>query len=260
MSDVVLTEIDNGVATVTLNRPESLNSLSLALKLGLIETLTNLASTDGIRALVLTGSGRGFCVGQDLAEHVEQLASGEALNTVEEHYNPLLRVIADLPFPVIAAINGTAAGAGLSLALACDLRIGAEGAKYTTAFTGIGLTMDGGMSWTLQRIVGLTKAQELVYLGQPFTTEQANDWGMLTALVPADQVLSTAQALARQLCNAPTVALVQSRRAMAFGASSTFSEALDFEAVAQVKAGATSDHHNAVASFLKKERPVFEGR
>ena len=259
MSDSVLVDISGGVATVTLNRPDSLNSLNLDLKLSLADALRSIAATEGVRVLVITGSGRGFCVGQDLAEHVEQLKTGVALNTVAEHYNPLLRLIADMPFPVIAAINGTAAGAGLSLALACDLRIGAVGAKYTTAFTGIGLTMDGGMSWTLQRLVGLSKAQELVYLCQPFTADQALEWGMLTAVVAADEVLSTARALAEQLTNAPTAALVQSRRAMAFAASASFDEALDFESEAQIKAGATEDHKNAVASFLAKEKPTFRG-
>jgi 2-(1,2-epoxy-1,2-dihydrophenyl)acetyl-CoA isomerase len=262
MSDTVLLEVEGSVATITLNRPDALNSLTVEAKVALREAVESVAHDDRVRALVLTGSGRGFCVGQDLREHAALLEAGDPapLSTVREHYNPVVTALAALPFPTIAAVNGTAAGAGLGLACALDLRIGAAGARLTTAFAGIGLTADSGLSWSLPRLVGAGRAKALLLLAEPFTTEQALEMGLLNVVVPADQVLPVAQELAAKLAAGPTAAYACIKESVDFALDSDLVEALTKEDELQTRAGATSDHHNAVRSFLAKQPPVFEGR
>ena len=262
MSDTVLLDVTEGVATVTLNRPEGMNSLTVEAKVALNEAVTAVAGDPRVRALVLTGSGRAFCVGQDLREHAALLDAGDPapLSTVSEHYNPLVTTLASLPFPTIAALNGTAAGAGLGLACALDLRIGAAGSKYTTAFAGIGLTADSGLSWTLPRLVGAGKATALLLLAETFTAEQAFEMGLLTMVVPPESVLAVATELAQRLAAGPTAAYGCIKRSLAFGADSTLVAALGTEDLEQTRAGNTADHHAAVRSFLAKQKPVFEGR
>lgn len=262
MSDTVLLDVTDGVATVTLNRPEGMNSLTVEAKVALNEAVAAVAGDSRVRAMVLTGSGRAFCVGQDLKEHAALLDAGDPapLATVSAHYNPLVTALAALPFPTIAAINGTAAGAGLGLACALDLRIGAHGAKYTTAFAGIGLTADSGLSWTLPRLVGAGKAAALLLLAETFTAEQAMEMGLLTAVVPPEQVLPVATELAQRLAAGPTAAYGCIKRSLTLAADSTLLEALAKEDEEQTRAGNTLDHHAAVRSFLAKQKPVFEGR
>ncbi len=262
MTEPVLLDVDHGVATITLNRPEGMNSLTLAAKVGLNEAVAQAAADDRVRALVLTGTGRAFCVGQDLKEHAALLDAGDPapLATVAEHYNPLVTALAELPFPTIAAINGTAAGAGLGLACALDLRIGAAGSRYTTAFAGIGLTADSGLSWTLPRLVGSGRATALLLLAEPFTAEAALEMGLINIVVPADSVLDVATELARKLAQGPTVAYGCIKESVRFGADSTLAEALATEDEQQTLAGRTADHHGAVQAFLTKQAPVFEGR
>jgi 2-(1,2-epoxy-1,2-dihydrophenyl)acetyl-CoA isomerase len=262
VSDTVLLDVTDGVATITLNRPEGMNSLTLEAKVALNEAVAQVAADRRVRALVLAGSGRAFCVGQDLKEHVELLAAGDPapLSTVTEHYNPLVTALYELPVPTIAAITGTAAGAGLGLACALDLRVGAAGARYTTAFAGVGLSADSGLSWTLPRLVGAGPAARLLLLAEPFTSEQALELGLLDYLVTPEEVLPTAQALAARLATGPTVALSGIKQAMRFGASHTLVETLVEEDVLQSRSGASGDHRRAVEAFLAKEKPVFEGR
>lgn len=262
MSDTVLLDVTEGVATVTLNRPDGMNSLTVEAKVALNEAVAEVAADPRVRALVLTGTGRAFCVGQDLKEHAALLEAGDPapLSTVAVHYNPLVTALAGLPFPTIAAMNGTAAGAGLGLACALDLRVGAHGARYTTAFAGIGLTADSGLSWTLPRLVGAGKAAALLLLAEPFTAEQALEMGLLTACVPPEQVLPVATELAQRLAAGPTAAYGSIKRSLAFGAGSSLLQALAKEDEEQTLAGATNDHRAAVRSFLAKEKPVFEGR
>jgi 2-(1,2-epoxy-1,2-dihydrophenyl)acetyl-CoA isomerase len=211
---------------------------------------------------VLTGSGRAFCVGQDLREHAALLAAGDPapLSTVSQHYNPLISLIVTMPKPVIAAVNGTAAGAGLGIACACDFRIGAAGSRYTTAFAGIGLTADSGLSWSLPRLVGSGRAAALLLLAEPFTTEQALEMGLLNAVVPAEKVLPAATELAQRLAAGPTAAFACIKESLSFGSRATFDEALAKEDELQTRAGATEDHRAAVRSFLAKQPPVFSGR
>jgi len=259
---VVTVETAGAVATITLNRPEGMNALTVELKTSLLEAVRAVSADASARAVVLTGSGRAFCVGQDLREHATLLSSGDPapLSTVKDHYNPLVTALASMAKPVIAAINGTAAGAGLGLACVCDFRIGAAGTRYTTAFTGIGLTADSGLSWTLPRLIGAGRASALLLLAEPFTSEQALEMGLLNACVPAEQVLPAAQELAAQLAAGPTVAYAAVKESVAFGLDHGLVETLEKEDELQTRAGATEDHRNAVSAFLAKESPVFEGR
>jgi 2-(1,2-epoxy-1,2-dihydrophenyl)acetyl-CoA isomerase len=261
MADVLLIDRADGVATLTLNRPESMNSLSLELKNALVEALADVASDTSVRAVVLTGNGRGFCVGQDLAEHSQLLESGDPapLNTVRLHYNPITLSLAQMPKPVIAAVNGTAAGAGASFSFACDFRIVAESAKFLLAFANVGLGLDSGVSWTLPRLIGAGRATELALLAQPITAQVADSFGLVTKLVPTDQVLPTAQELAAQLAAGPTAAYAAIKQALHYGASHTLEASLDNEAVHQAVAGATDDHRAAVAAFVNKETATFVG-
>ena len=262
MTDSVLLDVTGAVATITLNRPDGMNSLTVEAKVALNEAVSAVASDPRVRALVLTGSGRAFCVGQDLREHAALLEAGDPapLSTVTEHYNPLVTTLASLPFPTIAALNGTAAGAGLGIACALDLRIGAAGSRYTTAFAGIGLTADSGLSWTLPRLVGAGRAAALLLLAEPFTAEQALDMGLLNMVVPPEQVLAVATELAVRLAAGPTAAYACIKESLAFASDSGFVAALGKEDELQTRAGATSDHQAAVRSFLAKQPPVFSGR
>jgi 2-(1,2-epoxy-1,2-dihydrophenyl)acetyl-CoA isomerase len=254
--------VDPAVAVLTLQRPDRYNALTVELKDALLAALGELAAADDVRALVLTGAGRAFCVGQDLGEHAAALQAdpATALDTVTAHYNPIVRGLADLPFPVVAAINGPCVGAGLGFALACDLRIAAAGLAFSTAFTGIGLTADSGLSASLAHAVGVSRALELLMLNESFTAEDAHAWGLVRAVVPAADVLPAALELARRLAAGPTRAYAEVRRAVRLGAVAPLEEVLAAEAAAQARLATTADHVQAVAAFLEKRRPAFEGR
>jgi 2-(1,2-epoxy-1,2-dihydrophenyl)acetyl-CoA isomerase len=261
-NDLVLLQMQGPVATVVLNRPEGMNALTVPAKTALLDVLQQVHDDAAVRAVVLTGTGRAFCVGQDLREHAGLLDSGDPapLSTVRDHYNPVVTLLAGMPKPVVAAVNGTAAGAGLGLACACDMRIGAAGSKYTTAFAGIGLTCDSGLSWTLPRLVGAGRATALLLLAEAFTAEQALEMGMLNAVVAPNQVLPAAQELAARLAAGPTAAYALIKQSVAHAADSTLVGALEKEDELQALAGATQDHQAAVRSFLAKQPPVFTGR
>lgn len=252
---------DPAVALLTFNRPARYNALTLELKSALVAAVAALASSD-VRALVLTGAGKAFCVGQDLGEHADALRTdpATAFDTVTAHYNPAITGLTELPFPVVAAVNGPCVGAGLGLALACDLRIAAAGLRFATAFTGIGLTADSGLSASLAHAVGVSRATELLLLGEPFTAEDALSWGLVRAVVPAEEVLATALELARRLAAGPTRAYAEVTRALRFGAVSPLPDVLAAEAAAQARLGMTEDHSQAVEAFLAKRRPTFHGR
>jgi 2-(1,2-epoxy-1,2-dihydrophenyl)acetyl-CoA isomerase len=260
--DALLVERADGVATLTLNRPDSLNSLDRSLKDALRDTLGALAGDTTCRAVVLTGAGRAFCVGQDLREHAATMTGGQGstLDTVHEHYNPIAELIVGMHKPVIAAVRGMAAGAGASLALLADFRIGGPKTAFLMAFANVGLAADTGASWTLPRLVGRAKALELLVFAEPVDATTAFELGLLTRLVESDdEVLPTAIALARRLAAGPTVAYGQIKHQLMVGASD-LTEALENEARTQALCGQTEDHQNATAAFLRKEKPVFEGR
>jgi 2-(1,2-epoxy-1,2-dihydrophenyl)acetyl-CoA isomerase len=237
--------------------------LSIELKVALRETLDKLADDPAVRAVVLTGAGRGFCVGQDLREHTDLLASGSTapLSTVREHYNPIVMRLAEMPKPVVAAVRGMAAGAGAGLAFLADFRVGGPGTRFLMAFANVGLAADTAASWTLPRLVGHAKATELLMLAEPIGAAEAERVGLLTTLVDDDNaVLPTAQALAARLAAGPTVAYGQIKRELVVAQSGTLPEALETEADAQNVSGATADHADSVKAFVAKERPVFHGR
>jgi 2-(1,2-epoxy-1,2-dihydrophenyl)acetyl-CoA isomerase len=258
----VVVDRTDAVATITLNDPEHRNALTRVAKEALRDAVAEVAGDEEVRAVVLTGAGRAFCLGQDLGEHSSALADGPevAFATVREHYTPIVRGLLTMPKPVIAAVGGTCVGAGLGLALACDHRVFASGAKLATAFAGIGLTFDTGLSVTLPRAVGDARAKELILFGRSFSAEQAIDWGISGEAVPAEEVLPRATALARQLAEGPTTAFAQSKRLIEQARGTSLDEALEAEALGQIRCGSTSDHTGAVAAFLSREVPVFTGR
>jgi 2-(1,2-epoxy-1,2-dihydrophenyl)acetyl-CoA isomerase len=262
VSDVLLVERSDGVATLTMNRPDSMNSLSVELKEALLAAVRDVSADSSVRAVVLTGNGRGFCVGQDLREHVALLEAGDPapLSTVSVHYNPLLTALAGMPKPVIAAVNGMAAGAGAGLAFACDFRIAARSAGFLLAFANVGLTLDSGVSWTLPRLIGQARATALAILAEPVTAEAALDMGMVNAVVEPDRLLDAAQELAGRLAAGPTAAYAAIKESIAHAATSDLAGALAKEDELQTAMGNTEDHRNSTAAFVRKEKPVFIGR
>jgi 2-(1,2-epoxy-1,2-dihydrophenyl)acetyl-CoA isomerase len=263
VSDSLLVDRTDAVVTLTLNRPDAMNSLDVALKEALREALIELEADRTCRAVVLAGAGRAFCAGQDLREHVAMLESGSTspLETVRVHYNPIVTRLARLPKPVVAAVRGTAAGAGASLAFLADFRIGGPKTSFLMAFANVGLAGDTGASWTLPRLVGHAKAIELLMLAEPVRAEEALQCGLLTRLVDDDEhVLPTAHELAARLAAGPTVAYGAIKRQLSVGDAGTLSEALAAEAEAQTICGRTADHRAATTAFVNKQKPVFEGR
>ncbi|GAA1307312.1 enoyl-CoA hydratase-related protein [Saccharothrix xinjiangensis] len=259
MSELLVDDAD-GVRTLTLNRPESFNSFTTAMKERLLEVLLDTSADDAVRAVVVTGAGRAFCAGQDLKEHIALLEAGDPapLRTVERHYNPIVRAVVGMPKPVIAAVNGMAAGAGASLAYASDLRIAAAGARFLMAFANVGLTADSGASWTLPRLIGHGRAMEMMLLAEPVGAEEALRIGMVNRVVPDGEALPAALELARRFADGPTTAYAKIKEAMAF--SGELAMALEVEARTQAEAGATADHREAVAAFVAKRTPRFTGR
>lgn len=264
MSDepVLLSQDGAGVRTLTLNRPAAYNSLTVELKDALLAALRAAAADDTVRAVVLTGAGKAFCAGQDLKEHVALLTGGDPspLRTVEDHYNPITLAIAELPKPVIAAVNGTAAGAGASFAYAADLRIAGESAKFLMAFANIGLSADSGGSWTLPRLIGYGRAMEMILLGTPVDAARALEIGMVNQVVPDADVLPTATALATRMAAGPTTAYATIKAALRHSATADLPTALAEEGRGQLAAGATADHREAVEAFVAKRQATFTGK
>ncbi|MFD2079340.1 2-(1,2-epoxy-1,2-dihydrophenyl)acetyl-CoA isomerase [Actinopolymorpha cephalotaxi] len=256
--------VEAGVATITLNRPDAANSLDLATKEALRDAVAAAAADDSVRCVLLTGAGdRAFCAGQDLREHVAALRDRpleEVWSTVPEHYIPIARGLATMPKPVVAAVNGVAAGAGAALAFACDFRVLSDTAGFNLAFTAIGLSCDTGTSWTLPRLVGHARAVDLLMRPRTISAEEAERIGLATSVVPAADLAGAACALARELAAGPTVAYAAVREALAYASHSSLEEALEFEGATMRRCGATADHANAVAAFVAKRRPEFEGR
>ena len=263
MSEPVLYDVSEGVGTIALNRPDAMNGLNVATKEALLAAVNQAAADDAVRCVVLTGSGRAFCVGQDLKEHIQILQSSDAeslFSTVEEHYNPIVTALATMPKPVVAAVNGVAAGAGASLAFACDFRILTRSAGFNLAFAGVALSCDTGSSWTLPRIVGRAKALELLYFPRTIDSEESLELGLATKVVDQDEFEHEVSALARRLAAGPTVSYGAIRRSVEFSAGNDLAASLEFEASMMALTGDTEDHRNAVASFVAKEKPTFTGR
>ena len=261
MTEPVLFNVEGAIATVVINRPGQRNVLDAATKTLLLERLGQAARSDSIRAVVLTGAGSAFCVGQDLGEHAQALAAdpATAFDTVDEDYNPLITLLTTMPKPVVAAVNGTCVGAGLGLALACDLRVISSAAKFGTAFAGIGLTCDSGLSVTLVRAVGQARAAQLMLLGSVFTAEEAVGWGISGIIADPADTVEAAIELAVGLAAGPTRAFAETKALLLAASSATLAEALAAESAAQHRLGLTSDHQDAVTAFLRKEKPTFSG-
>jgi 2-(1,2-epoxy-1,2-dihydrophenyl)acetyl-CoA isomerase len=231
-------------------------------KEALIAVLERARTDDDVRAVILTGAGRAFSGGQDLREHAEKLAANDdsVLDTVRDHYNAIALGIATLPKPVVAAVNGMAAGAGAAFAFAADFRIASEKAGFLLAFAKVGLGADSGASWTLQRLVGYGRATALLMLAEPITAEQALDMGLVNAIVPHDQLSAAAAELAGRLAAGPTLAYRAIKETLAYSAAHDLPSSLEKEAEHQVALGRTADHRAATAAFVAKQQPVFQSR
>jgi 2-(1,2-epoxy-1,2-dihydrophenyl)acetyl-CoA isomerase len=251
-------ETADGVATVTLDRPDALNALTVPLKEALVEAFRAFASDDAVRAVVLTGAGRAFCAGQDLHERLQPDALPLA-DEIRARYNPLIRAMRALPKPIVAAVNGVAAGAGASLAFACDIRIAAEAASFLLAFGRVGLIPDSGATWLLPRLIGGAKAAELALTTDPLSAADAERLGLVARVVPPAELLQEARALARRLAAAAPVALALTKEALERSWTASFEEQLELEADLQGRAGSTADHAEGIAAFIERRRPTFRG-
>jgi 2-(1,2-epoxy-1,2-dihydrophenyl)acetyl-CoA isomerase len=273
MADSVLYEVTAGLATITLNRPEAMNSLDTGTKVALHEVIKETAADPGVRAVLLTGTGRAFCAGQDLKEHLGSLpplggADGtpdhqdgrKPVSTVEEHYNPIVTAIATMPKPVVAGVNGVAAGAGAGLAFAADYRVVADTASFTTAFAAVGLTADTGVSWTLPRLVGWGRATDLLFFPRQIRAAEALELGIAQQVVPAEELADTARQIAGRLAEGPTVAYATLKESLAYATTHSLMETLVKEDELQQLAAVSQDHRAAVEAFLNKERPRYQGR
>ncbi|PAM97652.1 enoyl-CoA hydratase [Streptomyces sp. Alain-F2R5] len=267
MADTVLYEASDGLATITLNRPEAMNALNIETKVALRDAVRSAAADEAVRAVLLTAAGdRAFCVGQDLKEHIGLLAAdretgpGETMSTVREHYNPIVRALADARKPVVAAVNGVAAGAGFGFALAADYRIVADTAAFNTSFAGVALTADSGISWTLPRVVGPGRATDLLLFPRSIKAQEAYELGIANRVVPAADLRAEAEKVARTLAEGPTVAYAALKESVAFGLTHSLDETLEKEDELQSRAGSSEDHATAVRAFVNKETPKYSGR
>jgi 2-(1,2-epoxy-1,2-dihydrophenyl)acetyl-CoA isomerase len=260
-SDTVLLDISERIATVTLNRPEKLNALSGETMDALVPVIQRLAEDKEVRCVVVTGAGRGFCSGGDVAG----MASGETLTEESpvarlRHLEETSRLLHEMPKPTIAMVNGPAAGAGLSIALACDIRIVGESARFTTAFVRIGFSGDFGGTWMLQRLVGSAKARELYFTGDLIDAREAERIGLVNRVVPDDQLASETRALAERMAKGPPIALARMKENMNLGLVSDYSALLDAEAEGMIMTGMTEDSRESIKAFLEKRPPAFHGR
>ena len=251
-------DVADAVATITLDRPDALNALTVASKLELRAAFERVAGDASVRAVVLTGAGRAFCSGQDLKERLQPDAAPLDVE-LRERYNPIIRAMRVLDRPIVGAINGIAAGAGASLAFACDVRMAAEGASFLLAFGRVGLIPDSGATWLLPRLVGPSKAAEMAFLAEPLSAGDAERLGLVIRVVPADQLADEAHAVAVRLAGLAPRAVALTKRALDVAWDRSFDEALELEADLQGRAGSTADHAEGIAAFLEKRPPRFTG-
>jgi len=260
--DHIVTTIDGGVAAITLNRPEKLNAFTVPMLVDFHRALETAASVDVVRAVLITGAGRGFCAGQDLSDR--SVAPGEAApdlgESLEVRYNPVVRLMRSMAKPVVVAVNGVAAGAGANLALAGDIVIAARSARFIQSFARIGLVPDSGGTYVLPRAVGVPRAMGLALLGEPLDAETALAWGLIWKVVDDDEVAATATATAAALAAGPTSGLAKTKHAISVSLQNTLDEQLDLERDLQRVAGQSHDYREGVAAFLDKRPPSFGGR
>lgn len=261
MTDTVLTELADGVLIITLNRPDKLNSFNEDMHRAFRAAIQRAHDDADVRAVLLTGAGRGFCAGQDLGDR-DPRRGGPAPDlgaTLDQFYNPTLRLIRSLEKPVICAVNGVAAGAGANIALACDIVLAAEKAKFVQSFAKIGLIPDAGGSWSLTRILGEPRAKALALTAEPVTGVQAAAWGMIWKAVDSETLMADAYALAQSLAAGPTRGLGLTKRLIQAAATNSLDEQLDLERDAQREAGRTRDYAEGVTAFLEKRPAKFRG-
>ena len=256
--DTILLERQGAIARITLNRPDRLNAFTKAMHAELRDALDNIGES---RVVILTGAGRGFCAGQDLNDRA--VAPGETVDlgdTVEESWNPLIRALTSLPQPIIARVNGVAAGAGANVALACDIVIAASSARFIQSFSALGLIPDSGGTWVLPRLIGQARALGLALTGEPLPAEQAADWGLIWKCVADDALDAEVDALAAKLASLPPLGLAAIKQMLRASWQHTLDEELDLQAGAMRRLGFTDDYREGVAAFLAKRPPKFTGR
>ncbi len=256
----VLLEVDadGAIATITLNRPEALNALTVPMKVELLAAFRQVERAATVRAVILTGAGRAFCAGQDLRERLEPDAAPLGVE-VRERYNPIIRSMRALPKPIVGAINGVAAGAGASLAMACDIRIASDAATFSLAFGRVGLVPDSGATWFLPRLVGATRAAELALLNDAVSAPDAVRLGLVGRVVPAEQLATEARAVAARLAAGAPKAIALTKRALDAAWERDLEATLEYEAQLQDMAGRTKDHAEGLAAFVEKRPPRFTG-
>jgi 2-(1,2-epoxy-1,2-dihydrophenyl)acetyl-CoA isomerase len=257
----ILVERRAGYRVVTLNRPDRLNAFNEAMLQALHSGLEEAEADEDCRALLLTGAGRGFCAGQDLNDRLAK--PGETIvlgGTQEAHYNPLVRKLRSLPFPVVAAVNGVAAGAGCNIALACDIVLAARSASFVQAFARIGLIPDSGGTWLLPRLIGDARARGMALLAEPLPAEKAESWGLIWKCVDDTSLAAEAQKLCEHFASAPTQGLALIKRALNASAGNTLDAQLDLERDLQRAASMTPDYAEGVRAFMEKRKPNFIGR
>lgn len=254
--DCIECTFSEGVTWLTLNRPDRLNSFTSQMHSEISEALRQVQQSAQVRCLVITGRGRGFCAGQDL-DDLDRAALAEV---VDKQYNPLIRTITNLNIPVIAAVNGVAAGAGANLALACDIVLAARSAKFIQSFNHVGLIPDAGGTWTLPRLVGLARATALCFTGEPVSAEKAEDWGMIYRCVDDEQLQSQTSEMAINLANQATVGLSYTKMLLRFSQTRTIDDQLNLERDFQAAASKTDDFAEGIDAFLNKRKPNFRGR
>ncbi|WP_166417671.1 2-(1,2-epoxy-1,2-dihydrophenyl)acetyl-CoA isomerase PaaG [Cochlodiniinecator piscidefendens] len=261
MNKSILTQRHENWVEITLNRPERLNSFNAEMHISLRHEIEHARDT-GARALLLTGSGRGFCAGQDLGDRdpAKMDAAPDLSLTLKEYYNPLIRLIRSLELPVICAVNGVAAGAGANVALACDIVLAADSAKFIQSFAKVGLVPDAGGSWSLPQLIGEARAKALALTATPVPAQQAADWGLIWKSIPDDALMDEARTLAQQLANGPTVGLGLTKMAIQAAAENTLDQQLELEAQSQKTCGATPDYAEGVSAFLYKRKPNYTGQ
>ena len=260
--NAILLDIASGVATITLNRPDKLNSFTGEMHADLKQAMQIIQTDRSVRVLMITGAGRGFCAGQDLSERMmgDGKEPADVGSSLEKNYNPLLKQLRALPFPVICAVNGVAAGAGCNLVLACDIVIAAKSASFIQVFSRIGLIPDAGGTYTLPRLVGTARAMAAAMLAEKVSAEQAAQWGMIWKCVDDAQLMTEAAALARQLAGQATKSLGLTKRAIYASADNTFDQQLDLERDLQREAAKSEDFREGVAAFKEKRPAKFTGR
>ena len=259
-SDTILAQLSGGVLRLTLNRPDRMNAFTEEMHLALRAQLDRARTEPEVRAVLITGAGRGFCAGQDLGERDPSKGRADLGHTIGTFYNPLIRQIRALEKPVICAVNGVAAGAGANIALACDIVLAAESARFIQAFSKLGLVPDAGGSWFLTRLLGEARAKALAMTAEPLDALQAAEWGLIWRAVPDERLLTVAEHLAGKLAAGPTLGIGLTKRAIQAASTNPLDAQLELELEFQRRAGFSDDYAEGVAAFLEKRKPEFRGR